>query len=490
MLVCACAGPDQDGDGYSDDVDCLDTDPSVHPGATDVCDRIDNDCDGIVDNSADVVGYADVDRDGSHGTPTHDVCATVSDAPEDCDDNDPAAHPGAEEVCGDGIDNDCDGEIETEGCRIISYTAPDSESLGRELYVSPNPQWWIYEQRDPEVGLLSNLGSASTEDGVAFDIPILPSTDFITGSISLEATDGAWFLGGCAYGASSGSAVYQFLDGPEGEGTRISYVSEKGGEDLCYDTSLLTTSDSAYLLSSFQSSVFIFDEYPEGEVDADSTARLQVTNDQGYPYFGRDALLLPDDGGDALPEVLLAVSDSDKDSYSAIHIFDGASSGVYNVGEADVVLSSELMSLGTGLTTVGDLNNDGYEDIAFYAFLTDMYVFYGPLQTSRTLESRDLSVSGDWLAGVHSFNGDILPDLCVRSDPDDGIYIIAGPVEPGTYDVSDAAEFVSYPDTSAVRPLLADPDYDGDIELIIGDEAYDSFRGQLQFVELAQHETE
>ena len=44
--------PDADGDGYAEDVDCNDTNAAVNPDKTEVCDEIDNDCDGNVDEGA------------------------------------------------------------------------------------------------------------------------------------------------------------------------------------------------------------------------------------------------------------------------------------------------------------------------------------------------------------------------------------------------------------------------------------------------------
>jgi len=85
-------GSDNDGDsalGCQDD--CDDTNAAVGPFATEVCsDGIDNDCDGIAFEGA------DVDLDGETD------CT-------DCDDNDPLINSAATEVCGDGIDNNCSG---------------------------------------------------------------------------------------------------------------------------------------------------------------------------------------------------------------------------------------------------------------------------------------------------------------------------------------------------------------------------------------------
>jgi hypothetical protein len=96
----------------SDPPDCNDTDPAVHPGATEVVgDSQDQDCDG------DEVCFLDDDDDGARTTtslPSADADCNDPDEglltdPLDCVDTNPAIHPGAAEIAGDGVDQNCDG---------------------------------------------------------------------------------------------------------------------------------------------------------------------------------------------------------------------------------------------------------------------------------------------------------------------------------------------------------------------------------------------
>ena len=94
--------PDNDGDGFPVDVDCNDNNPTVNPGASETCDGIDNNCNGQVDEGC--TTCTDSDSDGFFAQAG---CGTL----EDCNDSDTTIFPGATEVC-DGVDNNCDAAID------------------------------------------------------------------------------------------------------------------------------------------------------------------------------------------------------------------------------------------------------------------------------------------------------------------------------------------------------------------------------------------
>ncbi len=134
LTVAACEQPA----GYvSDDTDCDDHAAAAHPGGVEVCDGLDNDCDGTVDLGASTAPtwYADTDGDGFGDA---DTTSTQCDQPSgyvadpgDCDDTLAGIHPAATELC-DGLDNDCDETVDEDDAVDTStwYVDDDGDGWG------------------------------------------------------------------------------------------------------------------------------------------------------------------------------------------------------------------------------------------------------------------------------------------------------------------------------------------------------------------------
>jgi hypothetical protein len=151
-------GPvDMDGDTYASNVDCDENDPAIHPGAVEVCNGADDDCDGMIDDGFDLdgdlwtscngdcndnnigiypgaveiwnglddncdlaidnVNLVDADNDGYYANPQNPAMA-------DCDDHNPQINPGVQEIV-NGYDDNCNGMVD---CAEKSYPTFTSQS--------------------------------------------------------------------------------------------------------------------------------------------------------------------------------------------------------------------------------------------------------------------------------------------------------------------------------------------------------------------------
>jgi hypothetical protein len=151
MILCtallACGGKpgtddtgtpvDADNDGFVVGEDCDDNNADVNPDAVELCDSVDNNCDGVVDEeTAEDAGnwYADSDEDGFGDLA---VTTLACEAPSgyvadstDCDDSNTDISPDGTELC-NGVDDDCDSEIDEDATDMSTwYADADADGFG------------------------------------------------------------------------------------------------------------------------------------------------------------------------------------------------------------------------------------------------------------------------------------------------------------------------------------------------------------------------
>ena len=159
-----CKDDDKDtfGDNCAAGLDCDDSDPDIHPGATEICNQVDDDCDGYTDEDDVCVTCIDTDNDG-YG----ENCEPGP----DCDDNNAAVNPGATEICNQ-VDDDCDDETD-EGDVCPSCVDHDSDSYGQGCQSGPD-----CNDSDPDIhpnaveacdNIDNDCDDATDEDGVCGD---------------------------------------------------------------------------------------------------------------------------------------------------------------------------------------------------------------------------------------------------------------------------------------------------------------------------------
>ena len=434
---------DSDGDGFGDaeetmsgcepedgwvstSDDCDDDDGSIHPGASERCDGVDNDCDDIIDEDVLSIWYADADGDG-FGDPEGvlEECDPPSgyvDDDSDCDDADAEISPVASEVC-DEFDNDCDGEVD-EGVTITFYEDVDGDGFGHPGSTTE------------DCSVPAGYSSVAT-DCDDTDADISPIAEEWCDEIDNDC-DGSVDEDG-----ADAETWYADLDG-DGFGDP--------------DNSILACSAP---------SGYLDDNQDCADTDADA-------------YPGSTATETPGDGIDTDCDGIDACTDLNCDGvpdlaigsyysgtgYSADSILFFGTGSDFN--DTDV---SEITGAGVRDVLVEDLDGDGYMDVvlpSYYSgssYYSDSYVYWGGPSGYSASNREDIETGGAYSVMSADLNSDGYLDLVFSGYYVGSYYSYSYVYYGSSRGYSSGALDVLYT-PGAVRTVAEDLDGDGDLDLV------------------------
>ncbi|MFZ5480314.1 MAG: putative metal-binding motif-containing protein [Myxococcota bacterium] len=201
------------GDGVANSSDCDDGNAATSPGASEICDDADNDCDGAADEDVPTsIWYGDADLDG-HGDPASPVedCEQpdgTADDDLDCDDADAAVSPDADELC-NALDDDCDGATDEDDAVDAGtfYADADADGYGDATNAANActlPAGYVADQTDCDDGDAA-VNPAATE---VCNADVDDDCDGVADSADPDLVDGAdWYTDGDGDGFGDAFAV-------------------------------------------------------------------------------------------------------------------------------------------------------------------------------------------------------------------------------------------------------------------------------------------
>ena len=467
--------------GYTaDSGDCNDTDSTINPDADEYCDGTDNDCDGVTDESSAVdadTWYADVDGDG-YGDPARSVNACSqplnyeSDS-SDCDDGSAGINPGADEVCNDGIDNNCSGGFDPctmdlmDSDTIFLGAAANDQGARAVTTVS---DWNADGVDDLLISARSGAGTAG------INYLYYGSSDIDTWGVLVMDT------------AAAGGADVTFTGATAGD---YAAVSNAASMDLSGDGAVDIAIGSASPDAEAGRMWMVFGDYsspPSGDLslaDADAT----WSGEDGYDRAaGPDAIAyLGDMDGDGFNDMVVGANSADDNGSSsgtAYLIYGPVSAGDHQLSDLDDFIYGDVANdrIGKFVAAVGDTTGDGTPDLAagtLYAnsYAGTVYLFetaptgsMAAADADVILDGEDLSdYAGGCVAGIGDHDGDGYDDYLIGATRDDtgaadagAAYLVLGGSSSGDLGSVAAAKIYGVTSSGGVGSAVAGiEDYDG-----------------------------
>lgn len=451
----------EEPDGYVDNaLDCDDTTDAVSPADTEICDDgIDQDCNGLVDDAEGASAwYADQDMDGYGDVNAlrysceASVEGYVTDA-SDCDDTDLDVNPSANEACGDGVDQDCDGEVDTDAVDVPWYRDADEDGYGDASATVTDcapPEGYVGNAQDcddaaeavhPHVEEICEDGIDNNCDGspngceLSGDVSLAEAETILRGQTSMD--EAGWSVAGA--GDVNGDGIDDLVVGSPGDDTAEANAG------------------AAYIL---------FGPLTEGETSL-AEADAKLTGEAVNDFAGWRVAGAGDVNGDGTDDLVVGAqyNDASGANAGATYVLLGPlSQGQTHLAEANTKLTGEAEEDYSGWSVAGarDVNEDGVDDLVVGAPYNDAggsqagraYVLFGPLtEGEMSLADADVKLTGEaeedyagWsVASARDVNNDGTFDLIVGAPYNDAIgsnagasYILYGPLSEGDASLADA----------------------------------------------------